>query len=259
MPSPHTSFSAQPRCVVGRFFLPIFGLMAASGSSGCDRPPTLSPADTAGLDDEFDGGDLSDTWTVHDGEHFQREVTDGQLVMTPNANTVWYKADAGPGLFKTVKGNFRVTTRAQARSAKDPKKPVGNGYQFAGLIARDPASASSGEENYVFNVVGYRGDYLSVETKTTKDDHSDVLGPDWDSGDAELRICRVNGRFLVLKRHIGDTDWELGTTYERNDLPAALQVGPIAYTYTDEWDLRASFDWVRFAPVTAEEDCYAKS
>ncbi len=223
---------------------------------GCDRPPELTPAETSGLDDDFDGATLSSSWSAHDGEHFRRELHEGQLVLTPTANTVWYKADAGPGLFKMVKGNFRVTTRVTARSAKKPSEPVGNDYQFAGLIARDPGSDASGEESYVFNVVGYRKSYLSIETKTTKDDESDVLGPEWDSGDAELRICRVNGNFLVLKRRLGDTEWTLGTTYERNDLPAELQVGPIAYTYTNRWDLRASFDWVRFAPVSTERDCY---
>lgn len=259
MPTRPSPFFPPFRTFSESTLLRIFAVMAVAAASGCDRPPKLSPADTSGLDDEFDGHDVAGSWAVHDGEHFRREVKAGKLVVTPTSNTVWYKADDGPGLFKKVEGNFRVTARVQARSAADPSKPVGNGYQFAGLIARDPASTSRGEESYVFNVVGYRKSYLSIETKTTKDDHSEVLGPEWDSGDADLRICRVNGRFLVLKRHVGDGDWELGTTYERNDLPPALQVGPIAYTYTDEWDLRASFDWVRFAPVTTEKDCFEKS
>lgn len=232
-------------------------LLLAPLMLGCDRPPELAPAATTGFDDEFDGKAVSSAWTVHDGERFRRELDDGALVLTPTANTVWYMADAGPGLFKKVKGNFRVSARVKARSAKAPNEPVGNGYQFAGLIARDPGSDTSGEENYVFNVVGYRKSYLSIETKTTEDDQSEVLGPKWGSGDAELRICRVNGKFLVLQRQLGGSDWALGTTYERNDLPAELQVGLIAYTYTDRWDLRASFDWVRLAPVSTEKDCYA--
>jgi hypothetical protein len=224
--------------------------------AGCQTPPELEPAETDGLDDEFAAESLSESWKVHDGDHFEREVKGGALVITPTANVVWYKADSGPMLYKLVEGNFRVTTAVRARSSKTPERPVGNGYQFAGLIARSPASDSTGEEDYVFNVVGYRKDYLAVETKTTDDDRSDVLGPEWPSGDAELRICRHNGTFLVLKRPIGGSKWELGTTYQRNDLPKKLQVGPIAYTYTDGWDLRARFDYLRYAGVASQEDCY---
>ena len=83
-----------------------------------------------------------------------------------------------------------------------------------------------------------------------------MLAPGWDSGDAELRICRHNGTFLVLKRHIGEDKWILGNTYKRNDLPATLQVGPIAYTYLDKQDLQARFDSIQYAPVKGEQDCY---
>jgi hypothetical protein len=121
--------------------------------------------------------------------------------MRPTKNTVWYKKDQGPGLVKLVTGNFKVTSTVRARRASAPGEPVSNGYQFAGLIARDPASAKpDAKESYVFNVVGYRGDYLSVETKTTKRDHSDVEGPAWPSADAELRICRKDDVFRVYKR-----------------------------------------------------------
>ncbi|HHH12010.1 MAG TPA: hypothetical protein ENK23_08070 [Sorangium sp.] len=129
---------------------------------------------------------------------------------------------------------------------------------MGGLIARDPASDTSGKENYVFNVVGYRNGYLSVETKTTRDNHSEVVGPKWNSGDAELRICRLNEHFLVLKRHLGDARWRLADRYRRRDMPASLQVGPIAYTYTDQQNLQVFYDGVAFAPVRTEQDCYAR-
>jgi hypothetical protein len=94
-----------------------------------------------------------------------------------------------------------------------------------------------------------------VENKTTRDDVSYVDGPPWRSGDAELRICRVNARFHLYRRPIGGKAWEKTVSYKRPDLPKTLQVGPIAYALTDAVDLRASFDWIRYAPVKSIEDC----
>jgi hypothetical protein len=223
-------------------------------SAACSEP--LAPAQVAGFDDDFSGKELSADWTILNGDSFEHRLEGGRLHMRPTKNTVWYKKDQGPGLVKLVTGNFKVSSIVRARKASAPSEYVSNGYQFAGLIARDPASAKpDAKENYVFNVVGYRGDYLSVETKTTKRDHSDVEGPAWPTADAELRICRINDVFRVYKRPIGEKTWELGFTYERGDLPATLQVGPIAYTFTDQYDLDGSFEEIRFAPVRTVEDC----
>ena len=223
---------------------------------GCKPAPKLTPADTTGLDDDFSAPALASSWQIYKGETFRYETREGELIMQPHANVVWYMADSGPMLYKPVSGNFMVSASVRARSIAEPDKPPRGNYQLAGLIARDPASDSSGEENYVFNVVGFRNGYLSVETKTTVDDESEVVGPEWDSGDAELRVCRFNEKFLVLKRHIGKKEWTLGTTYIRKDLPAQLQVGPIAYTYIDKQDMRARFDYIKYSPVKAEQDCY---
>ncbi len=222
--------------------------------SACSEP--LAPAEVAGLDDDFSAKQLAADWTVLNGESFESRLEDGRLHMRPTKNTVWYKADQGPGLIKLVSGNFKVTSIVRARKASAPGEYVSNGFQFAGLIARDPASAQpNAKENYVFNVVGYRGDYLCVETKTTKRDYSDVEGPAWPTADAELRICRKDDVFRLYKRPIGEKVWELGQSYQRSDLPATLQVGPIAYAYTDEFDLDGSFEEVRFAPVNTLDDC----
>jgi len=229
-------------------------VLLASSSVACREP--LAPAEVTSFDDDFTGKELSPDWAVLNGASFDRRLDGGRLFMKPTKNTVWYKADQGSGLVKLVKGNFKVSSTVRAHKASDPDKPVDVGYQFGGLIARDPASdAADAKESYVFNVVGYRGDYLSVETKTTERDHSEVQGPAWPSADAELRICRLDGTFRVYKRPIGDKSWELGFTYERSDLPATLQVGPIAYAFTDKFDLDARFDEVKFAPVRTVDDC----
>ncbi len=229
--------------------VPIFLALAA-----CREP--LGPADVGGLDDDFAGEKVAEAWTLLRPETFEHRVAGGRLLMKPIRNTVWYKADQGPALVKLVTGNFRVSARVRARKASDGAAMVDSGFQFGGLIARDPASdAPSAKEAYVFNVVGYRGDSLCVETKTTKRDHSVVEAPPWPTADAELRICRLSEDFRLYKRPIDGGPWQHAITYARSDLPPTLQVGPIAYAYTDQFDLEASFEEVRFAAVSGVEDC----
>ena len=109
----------------------------------------------------------------------------------------------------------------------------------------------------LFIVVGDRGGYLSVETKSTRNNSSDVSGPEWPSGDAELRLCRVGSKFHLYKRAIGASSWTEATSYDRPDLPETLNVGPFAYAYTKTPDLRASFARVSIEPVSSVEDCLA--
>ncbi|MFT4702835.1 MAG: hypothetical protein ACI81R_000522 [Bradymonadia bacterium] len=222
----------------------------------CKPAPALEPA--AGVhefNDEFDTS-VSERWQVVNSGDFTHSIEEGELVVVPSTNNVWWREDSGPGFLQPVTGNFHVTTRVFARKASNPDEAVDAGYQFAGIIARDPASFTEpSAENYVFSVVGWRGEYMSAETKNTEDDVSIVAGPDWVTGDAELRICRVNGQFLLYNRAVGATEWQHAISYDRNDLPETLHVGPIAYTYTGAWDMRARFDYVRFAPVASEADC----
>ncbi len=233
------------------------GLSGALAAVACRPAPALEPAQVDGFSDDFEGSGVSADWQVVNAETFALSVEGGQLVMVPNRNTVWYMADEGPGVFRDVTGNFRVTTTTYARKASNNDEAVDTGYQFSGIIARNPAGATE-RENYVFNVVGWRGDYMAAETKTTRNDESVVHGPDWESGDAELRICRFNGTFMLADRPVGGDTWNHSITYERRDLPETLQVGPIAYTYTDEWDLRAAFDQVVYEPLASLDDCLSE-
>jgi len=210
--------------------------------------------------DEFNGLSLDGSWSILNGNNFSYAVSGGALHITPTTNTLWWMADASGALvYKLVTGNFKLTTAVRARRASDPSKPVGpTDYQFGGIMARDPGSAG---QNYVFGVVGDRGETLQVETKSTTDDTSQVQAEDWPSGDAQLRLCRVGAIFHVLSRPIGGGSWAIaspfGPPYARPDLPATLQVGPIAYAWTNNPDLRASFDYVHYAPVAGAADCTA--
>ena len=219
------------------------------------RPPTgpdASPPNV--LSDEFNGTSLDASWNRTRPELLDISVSGGELHLVANQYSVWFNHEAGAALWKGMTGNFKVTTSVKARKQSNPSEPVGPNYQFGGVIAYDPAPTRD-QHNYVFIVVGDRGGYLSVETKSTRNGSSDVVGPEWPSGDAELRLCRVGSRFTLYKRAIGATSWTEAISYDRTDLPETLNVGPFAYAYTSSPDLRASFARVTIEPVSSAADC----
>ena len=246
------------------------GAGGSSGQGGAGGIGTSSAATTGssattgggskGVSDEFEGASLDSSWSIVNGSNFSYAVSGGALQITPTTNTLWWKADASGALvYKLVTGNFKITTAVKARRASNPSLPVGpTDFQFGGIMARAPGSSG---ESYVFAVVGDRGATLQVETKSTVNDESQVQAEDWPSGDAQLRLCRVGSVFHVLSRPYSGGSWAIaspfGPPYERPDLPATLQVGPIAYTWTDSPDLRAAFEYARFEQVDDESDCTA--
>ena len=243
-----------------KHLLQLLGSMFLLGTLACAK---TTPVNTSALPffDDFEANALSADWQILNGEAFALQLEGGELGLTPNRNTVWYQKDQGPGVVRMVRGDFKLSTSTRARKRTNPSTGVDAGYQFSGIIVRDPASDSmlSGE-NYVFSVVGYRGDYLSAETKTTVDGHSTVLGPAWPSSDADLRICRVGSTFSLHDRPYSGSRtatgaWHLATRYDRPDLPEAVQAGLIAYAFTDAFDLHATFSHVAIEPITSLEDC----
>jgi len=226
---------------------------AAPDPSPGPAPDAPTPA---GWSDAFDGDALDPAWTVLNGGLADITVGGGLLTIRPLRYSVWFHHEAGPGVVRDVTGDFAITTVVRARSTRRPAEPVRTNFQFGGLIVRDPASdAADAKENYVFSVVGYRGDYLSAETKSTVNDLSMVDGPPWPSGDAEIRICRVGRDLHLYIRDIGATTWTPAITYRRDDLPATVQAGAIAYTYTDDVDLTSTFEFVSLRPVDSARDC----
>jgi hypothetical protein len=242
------------------------GACQRAGEAGCAQgdwarrvgdPRTV--AALAALSDDFAGDALAPSWTVVHGDLFRPAVGEGTLRMTTTAFSVWYMADRGPALVKSVTGGFKVSATVRARQASDPRLPPPPEFQFAGLIARDPASEESRRENYVFTVLGERGGYLTNETKTTRDNVSQVHGPNEGraTADGQLRICRVGQVFRVYNRPLEGGAWKLEQTYDRrrNPLPATLQVGPIVYSFTKKPDLVGQFDDIRFAYAGHPDDC----
>ncbi len=233
------------------------GSGSTSSTSGAGGSGSTSTVENIYKGDEFTGSSLDPSWSIVNGNNFSYSVSNGALGLRPTTNTLWWMGDAtGALVHKLVTGNFKITTAVRARRASKTSLAVGpTDYQFGGIMARAPNSTS---QNYVFGVIGDRGN-LQVETKSTINNESQVNAKDWPSGDAQLRLCRVGSMIHVLSRPISGGSWAIaapwGPPYERPDLPQTLQVGPIAYTWTNSPDLRASFDYVRYAPVASAADC----
>jgi len=214
-------------------------------SSTTDGP---DPFDPEALDDEFDDG--LDGWSVHNEDLATIAIENGKLVLEPTAWTVWLHESTATLVHKPVAGDFKVTAHVMARGLASPDAPPPAGYRFGGLMAR---AVGGDAENYVFIVLGTDDD-PSVETKTTVDSVSTWQGPPWPGAEGEVRICRVGDRFELWVREAGG-GWQLSNAFDRPDLPAEVEVGPIAYNNDATPDLRVSFEFVDFEPVTGLDDC----
>lgn len=191
-------------------------------------------------------------WFVFNPGQVEAASDNGDLVLTLKSRALWFMDQRGVLLYELINGNFTATATVQARKYSDlTQPPEGPVVQLGGLMAR---STKPGPENYVFIVVGQDVDDLSVETKNTVDSLSKFQGPTWGSGDAELRICRVDATFNLYKRHLGDKDWSLALSVERPDLPKILEVGPNIYS-DGKPDLQVRYDDVRIQPVSDMAGC----
>jgi hypothetical protein len=213
------------------------------GGGGIDAVVDAGPTDFDGLSDDFEAGALDGKWSVFHPEVATVGVESGQLVITMTSGALWFQDGEALMVHQEVTGDFAVEAAVYARSTASPGSPPNRTVHLGGLMARN---GGTGPENYVFAVVGYDENDLSVETKSTRDSVSTYEGPTWPNGDAELRLCRSGAEFRLYKRTIGATTWELAKTYTRPDLPATLQVGPIAYALNQP-DITVRFDGVRFS------------
>ena len=109
--------------------------------------------------------------------------------------------------------------------------------------------------NAVFIVVGDDGDGSSVETKNTTDNFSEYNGPEWDSSDAQLSICRVGPTLTLYKRHVGTPEaWVQAASFDRPDLPAKLQVGVNIYSDSTP-DLQVRYKNVEIEKLNSTAEC----
>lgn len=206
--------------------------------------------------DSFDGPAVDASWRWHESaEMLPPVVQSGALYLQPTATgaaATWFQNEEGPGLFKSVTGDFTVTTVlhvSNPAAASPIPVPPPISYRLAGLLARDPASAP-GSRNSVHVALG-AGDAatpLAVEDKTTQNSASVFQLHATPSHHAELRLQRVGATFTMSWRPIGAVAWNVVATHVRPDLPPTLEVGPMAYSNSAPALILAQFDDVAFGP-----------
>ena len=174
-------------------------------------------------------------WTFFNQEVFNAETIDSGVQLDLEQNALWFQANRGGLLYRTVSGDFTFSAKVFVRRKSNSNLAPNCNICLGGLMARD-LNTDDGE-NYVHLVSGNTPeeindgiDELGVEHKTTLNSVSffDAL-PDGTS-DHELRMQRQAGNFSLYARGIGENEWQLLHTYNRPDLPTTLQVGFNIYT-----------------------------
>ena len=201
-------------------------------------------------------------WQVINPQAVQITVEDGALVMHITGALAWSNADRGVLLYREVTGDFRAIATVRTSKAADPLAPPGQDgtNQLAGLMARVglPADAPNDAqaENYVMISTGSIAMSTGLQTKTTTTSQSVTIQRQLPTGgDAELRLCRAGPTFLLSWRHVDSTEaWTRISTFERGDMPQALQVG--ASIYADAMpDIIARFEDVAITRLAPGEAC----
>lgn len=217
---------------------------------------TFASDDLQALSDEFDDPATLGQWQrVVETEGWGNDALasrslsgerPGWLRLIPHTST-WYAEWRGELMFKTVTGDFVITTDVEPRDRAGLGAPNAL-YSLAGIMVRAPLAQRSplewqpGLQNYVFLSLGAAntpGGY-QFEVKTTTASAS-VLEIEPGVARAEIRVARVGPHLLMLRRAAGGV-WRVHRRYFRPDLPATLQAGLTVYT---DWPLCESvgFAW----------------
>jgi hypothetical protein len=267
-----------------RFATALVVLLLVASSAALQAQPTDSLARKS---DAFDDARSLSAWTrLAETEGWSdklrtldvNDTSDGALYLEPYPS-VWFYDYTAPFLFKTVEGNFMVTTRINVSGLEAPMPSTT--YSLAGLMARRPRSDApfradsawaKDREHYVFLVTGTTGEpgAPKIETKSAVRSRPIVKHyPRTTSGWIELRLVRLGETVIALYRR-PDGEWQLHERFYRPDLPRRLQVGLMAYgdyatvreeVWYDPWayntsvirqdaDMQVEADYVRFRRPT---------
>ncbi len=235
--------------------------------------------DLTALSDEFnDSGTLAqwqrvevvEGWNADQLEKVDVNTTrPGRLFMMPYSST-WYNDYRGELTFKTVTGDFVVTTDVEVSSRAGTGAPPRSLYSLAGIMVRAPRNITPptwhpGGENYIFLSLGAANTpgTFQNEVKTTVNSVSTLPITPASGNRMLIQIARIGPYVITL--HNSDGTWVVHRRFTRSDFPATMQVGMTVYTdfntcsgynpfvhnsiviHTGFPDLMAYFDFFRFA------------
>ena len=247
----------------------LLGALVAGNASACpifassfEVEPVVPATDLCDLSDEFDdAATLADWQRLFELEGWpgdQLEQIDidttraGFLTMLPYTSS-WFQDLKGVLMFKSVDGDFVVTTRFEATNRAGTGAPQAL-FSLAGLFVRtpraitEPADWTPGGENYIFLSAGSADLPASFqyEVKTTINSDSMLnISPACTGGCSgvptfELRAARLEADHFILLRREQGGDWIIHRRYGRSDMPLTLQVGLTAYT---DWGFIDGLYW----------------
>ena len=201
---------------------------------------------------------IEQRWQVFNSSLIDIDVVAGVANLDPR-DSIWFNQQTGPLVYQNVTGDFRVSTHVQVTNVAEtgnPPLPI----HWGGLMVRDP---NSGQPSTVHIVIGRDSQGsagIMLERSSTTDGATDYDNQPWTGAPvnvAELRICRVGKDLRLYTRPEGATTWAPNFVYVRSDMPATLQVGMVAHASNANPDLRAQYEWVRYASVSSQADCTA--
>lgn len=227
--------------------------------------------DLSKLSDEFDNPATLSNWQRISKDHNapdQLETFDinktqsGKMVMIPFAS-VWYQQYRGVLAYKTVQGDFVITTSLKTSNRAKNAAP-GRAYSLAGIMLHVPGGPNT-PQNYIFLSHGsaQRPGTYQFEVKTTANNRSTLVVEDAGVDHAVIQVARIGNAIITLKQINGT--WSVHRRYSRPDFPQAMQAGLTCYTDWDNCknippqqhnrmvikngqpDLYAEFDFVRYA------------
>ena len=187
-------------------------------------------------------------------------VTGGELEIIANTTTTtWFQNNRGWFIHRAAQGDFAAVMDVHVYSASMGTGviPLGN-FNWAGIIARDPAGTGNSDENWVAVSFG-RQDTAALfggEHKYTVNSVSVKANAALGSAMvAQLGLCRVGNNIRVSGREDGGT-WQTLANYTSTQitLPDTVELG-IAASVFETPDLTARVDSIRFACPTTLNDC----